>query len=46
MNVWKDKYVTKEVHITSDRKNKNLKQVRARAKKLAMKRLKRFNISS
>jgi len=46
MNVWKDKYVTKTIYIKSDKNNTSLKQVRAKAKKLVMKRLKKFNISS
>jgi predicted secreted protein len=46
MNVWKNKYVTKEIKVIGPSKNSNLKEVRAKAKKLAKKGLKSFNISS
>lgn len=47
MNVWKNKYVGKEINVVSDKKNQmELEQVRAQAKKLATERLKKFNIST
>ncbi len=45
MNVWKNKYVTKEIKVISTNKNSNLEEVRAKAKKLAKKDLISFNIS-
>ena len=47
MNVWKNRYVGKEINVISDKKNQlELEQVRAKAKKLAAERLKQFNIST
>ena len=46
MNVWKKKYVTKEIKVIGPSHNSNLKEVRAKAKKLAKQDLKTFNISS
>jgi predicted secreted protein len=47
MNVWKKKYVGKSINVVSGQKEKlQLDQVRAKAKKLAIERLKEFNIST
>lgn len=46
MNVWKNKYVTKEVKVIAPNSEVKLEEVRAKAKKLAKKGLKSFNISS
>lgn len=45
MNMWKNKYVTKEVKVTGLEDETSLDQVRAKAKKLARKDLISFNIS-
>lgn len=46
INVWKNKYVTKTIYVTDPQNQMKLEQVRAKAKKLAKKQLKAFNISS
>ena len=46
MNVWKNKYVTKTIYVTDPKNEMKLEQIRAKAKKLANKQLKAFNISS
>ena len=46
INVWKNKYVTKTIFVTDPNSEMKLEQVRAKAKKLAKKQLKAFNISS
>lgn len=46
MNVWKNKYVTKTIYVTDPDNEMKLPQIRAKAKKLANKQLKAFNISS
>lgn len=46
MNVWKNKYVTKTIYVTDPKNEMNLNQIRAKAKKLANKNLKAFNIST
>lgn len=46
MNVWKQQYVGTEISVLSSKKrNLNLSQVRAKARKQATKHLKEFNIS-
>tara|TARA_Y100000385_G_C12721364_1_gene478798 strand:+ start:41 stop:349 length:309 start_codon:yes stop_codon:yes gene_type:complete len=46
MNVWKDKYVIKTIYVTDPKNEMKLHQIRAKAKKLANKQLKAFNIST
>lgn len=46
MNVWKNKYVIKTIYVTDPENEMNLRQIRAKAKKLANKQLKAFNIST
>lgn len=46
MNVWKDKYVIKTIYVTDPKNLMKLPQIRAKAKKLANKQLKAFNIST
>ena len=46
MNVWKDKYVMKTIIVTDPKNSMRLDQIRAKAKKLANKKLKAFNIST
>ena len=46
MNVWKNKYVGIPVNVISHDDKMELNQVRAKAKNMAEKKLKRFNIST
>lgn len=46
MNVWKNKYVIKTIYVTDPKNEMKLPQIRAKAKKLANKQLKAFNIST
>ena len=46
MNVWKNRYVGNPINVSSDDDDMKLDQVRAEAKKLAKKNLKKFNIST
>ena len=46
MNVWKDKYFIKTIYVTDPKNKMKLPQIRAKAKKLANKQLKAFNIST
>ena len=46
MNMWKNKYVDKAVNVVGTKKENNLKQVRLKAKRLAQKQLKKFDINS
>ncbi len=46
MNVWKNKYVDKPVQVIGIIEEDRLNQVREKAKDLAVKKLKKFNIST
>ena len=46
MNVWKNKYVIETIYVTDPNNEMKLPQIRAKAKKLANKQLKAFNIST
>lgn len=45
MNVWKNKYVDEAIHLIGIEQEENLSSVRVKAKKMAIKKLKKFNIS-
>jgi predicted secreted protein len=45
MNVWKNKYMESPVHVVGTKEEQRLNQVRQKAKELASKNLKKFNIS-
>lgn len=46
MNVWKNKYVDDPIQVIGKEEEENLHQVRKKAKDLALKKFKKFNIES
>lgn len=46
MNVWKNKYVDTPIYLIGTEKDDRLNSIRSKAKSLAVKKLKKFNIST
>ena len=46
MNVWKNKYVSKTIYVVDPDNEMQLEQIRAKAKKMAIKHLRAFDIST
>lgn len=46
MNVWKNKYVEEPIQVIGTKKEENLEEVRKKAKDLALRKFKKFNIET